>query len=82
MPEIAQDLGNFSALNNPEHSGISQGIGLDAFKLEKFSDPFIIGKEQLGINLRINGSSFNYFKSIPSKKFSLKGKAEKSSRSN
>ena len=68
--------GSAPKLEHEKHSGISQGIGFDAFEIKKFSDTFIIGTEKLGINIWFDWGAMDLLETMATKETSFECETE------
>jgi len=59
-------------LENFEHPGIAEGVGLHTLKIQELRDTFIVGTEKLLVDIWFNGRALNFGKSMFSKKSCFK----------
>lgn len=61
---------------HPDHSGVAQGVGLDPLKVEELGDPLVVGAQQLGVHLRLDGLPLDRGEAVPAEEGRLEGEAE------
>jgi hypothetical protein len=65
-----------AAVEQAEHSGVAQGIGLDPLEVQELGDPLVIGAQQLGEDLGGDRLPLDRLEAVASEEVGLEGQAE------
>lgn len=63
-------------LQDAQHAGVAQGVGLDPFKVEELRDPLVVGPQELGVDLGGDRLPLDRREAMPSEEVHLEGQAE------
>src|SRR5580765_146340 len=63
-------------VQDAQHPGVAQGVGLDPLQVEELGDPLVIGPQQLGVDRGLHGLPLDGREAVPAEEVGLEGQAE------